>query len=188
MNEPTQTFSIPTTGDGNRSAAAVLEQIDRRLARLEAAARRMEALEERLPAVIAIATDTFDDVVERLRAEGIDVDERLRSVLQALERLTSPDAMRTLRMALDKLDVVQRLLESGFLTDRSVEVVGRAGSALAAARAEPPPELGLWGVAHAMSDEDVRRAVGFVFRVAQIFGRSLDGQASEPREPAGEPR
>jgi uncharacterized protein YjgD (DUF1641 family) len=173
MNETPQLRSSPVAIGSDRNAL-VLERIDQRLARVEAALARAEALERAVPAAIATATDTFDDLVDRLGAKGIDIDERLHDLLDALERLTSPEALRALSTLFDKLELVQHLLDSGILAEPSVDVVGKAGNALAAARAEAPPELGLWGAARAMSDEDVKRAVGFLMRFAQLFGRSLD--------------
>lgn len=161
MHETTQTFSIPsTTGDGDSDrTVAALERIEERLARLEAAALRVEALEQHVPAAIATAADTFDDAMGRLYDSGVDVDERIRGLLAVLERLTSPEGLKALATMLD------------------------------GARAEPPRKLGLWGVVHAMSDDDVQRAVGFLVRVAKLFGRSLEGKVSRrPVQPTGEPR
>lgn len=170
---------------GDRAALTLLERIDARLARLETTADRLETLERALPGAVAAATDTFDDVVERLRSRDIDVDQRLHVLVDVAERLTSPEALAALRTLLDKLPVIQHLLDSGILAESSVDVVGKAGSALVTARGESTPEVGLWGAARATSDEDVRRALGFLLRVAQLFGRSL---REAPELPGGERR
>ena len=75
------------------------------------------------------------------------------------------------------LHLVQHLLDSGIVAEAPVDVIAKAGFALATARADAPREVGLWGAARAMSDDDVKRAVGFLIRVAQVFGRSLDEPA-----------
>lgn len=182
---PSKSDVVPVNGATDRSALAVLERIDRRLARLESVVDRLELLEKTLPAAVATTADTLDDVADRLRERGVDLDQRLHVVLDVAERLTSPEALRAVTTVLDKLQLVQHLLDSGIMAEPAVDVVGRAGYALAAARAEPTREVGLWGAARAMSDDDVKRAVGFVVRVAQLFGRSLEERPALVRAGAG---
>ncbi len=172
-------------GTSSKPVLELLERMDARLERLETAAMRLESLERSLPSALAAATDTVDTLVDRLRERGVDVDERLHIVLEVAERLTSPEALTALTTLLDKLPLVQHLLESGIVDASSIDVVGRAGAALAEARVERTPQVGLWGAARAMSDDDVKRAVGFLLRVAQLFGRSLD-DASVKALPPGE--
>lgn len=179
MNETVHTNGA-TNGAAERSVAALLERLDRRLAHLEAAVERIEAQERALPNVIATAMDTLDDVAERVREKGVDIDQRLFVLLDVAERLTSPEALQALSTVLDKLHLVQHLLDSAVVAETTVDVVGKAGHALSTARSEPPREVGLFGAARAMSDDDVKRAVGFLVRVAQLFGRSLE-EAPAPR-------
>jgi len=173
---------VPDAVPANVSPAAlgviaVLERIDQRLAHVESTLDRLEALERALPGAFAGAVDTFDELVERLRERGVDVDERIRMLVDVSERLTSPDALRALTALVDKLSLVQRLLESDVFQETSIDVVAKGSHALAGARAQGAPEIGLWGAARATSDGDVRRALGFLVRVAQLFGRSLsDGE------------
>lgn len=184
MNETVPTKSPANGGGTERSVLALLERLDRRLAHLEAAVERIETAEKALPNALAVATDTFDDVAARLRDKGVDIDQRLFVLLEVAERLTSPDAVKALTTVLDKLHLLQHLLDSGVVAETTVDVVGKAGYALAAARSEPAREVGLFGAARAMSDEDVKRAVGFLVRVAQLFGRSLD-EAPAPQLTGG---
>lgn len=163
----------------------MLERIDQRLARVESTLDRLEALERTLPGALAGAVDTFDELVERLRDRGVDVDERIHMLIEVSERLTSPEALRALTALVDKLSLVQRLLESDVFEEASIDLVAKGGHALAAARAEGAPEVGLWRAARATSDGDVRRALGFLVRVAQLFGRSLsDGESTARRAEA----
>lgn len=177
--EPSVARGSATPSARADSADAVLERIDQRLAHVELTLERLEALERGLPGAFAGAVDTFDGIVDRLRDRGVDVDERLHMLVELAERLTSPEALRALTSLLDRLSQVQRLFESGIFDEASLDVVAKGGHALAAARTEPTPEVGLWRAARATSDEDVRRALGFLVRVAQLFGRSLsdDGRA-----------
>jgi uncharacterized protein YjgD (DUF1641 family) len=188
MNETVQLKNGVSANGGATapSVLALLERIDLRLARLEGAVDRLQMLEHSLPGALAAATDTLDDVADRLRDRGVDLDQRAHVVADVAERLTSPEALKALSTLLDKLAVIQHLLDSGILAAPSVDVVGRAGYALATARAEETREVGLWGAARAMSDDDVKRALGFVIRVAQLFGRSLGETPSAPRLEQGE--
>lgn len=168
------------SGGADLATLALLERIDQRLARVEAFVGRASELEAKLPATLAAATDTVDSLVDRMRESGVDVDERLQILVDVAERLTSPEALRALTALLDKLDLIQHLLDSGIFAEPSVDVVAKAGQALAAAGTESPPEVGLWGAARAAGNEDVKRALGFLIRVAQLFGRSL-GEPSSGR-------
>lgn len=172
MNDVRQSGTAPA-GSSQAATLALLERLDGRLARLETVATRIERLEQAIPNTLAAATDTFDDVVDRLRSRGVDVDQRLHILMDVAERLTSPEALTALTTLLDKLPLIQHVLESGIVAEPAVDVVGRAGAALATAREEQTPGVGLWGAARAMSDADVKRALGFLLRVAQLFGRSL---------------
>lgn len=174
-----------TTNASDASVASMLERIDRRLARLESAAARLEALDRSLPGAVAGAVDTFDEIVDRLRARGVDVDERLRLFADMLDRLTAPQTQRAVSMLLDQIGIVEHLVGSEVFAERSVDVIAKVGHALSEARAEATPGVGLWGAARATSDEDVRRAVGFLLRFAQLFGRSLSApHEGTPRLPA----
>lgn len=177
MNDLRQNGATPSGTSGERAVLSKLERIDARLARIEATAERLESFERMLVPAVGAATDTFDDIVERLRQRGVDVDQRLHVLVDVVERLTSPEALAALRTLLDKLPLLQHLLDSGILAESSVDVVGRAGAALTTARRETTKEVGLWGAARALSDEDIKRAMGFLLRVAQLFGRSLDEEA-----------
>lgn len=191
MSTPSVPSASPTTASSSaHDAVALLERIDQRLAHVESTLARFEALEHVLPSALAGAVDTFDDVVDHLRDRGIDVDERLRTLVKISERLTSPEALQALSALVDKLSLLERVLESDIFTEASIDVVAKGGHALAAARIEGSPEVGLWRAARATSDEDVRRALGFLVRVTQLFGRSLaDGGRARhlPEAPEAQP-
>ncbi len=188
MSTRTVSTVVPAAGSASgeaRSAVAILERIDRRLERVESIVGRLESLERMLPGAIGGAVDTFDSIVERLRDRGIDVDDRIHMLVEVTERLTSPEMLRALGALLEKLALVERVLDSGILAEPSVDVVDKASRAIAAARTAPIPEVGLWRAARATSDEDVRRALGFLVRVAQLFGRSLSDADGEARQGGG---
>jgi uncharacterized protein YjgD (DUF1641 family) len=138
---------------------------------------------ESAPRMIAMATDTLDSLVARAGSRGIDVEERLRVLAAVAERLTSPVALAAVREVLDRIDVVQRLLESGVLAEAPVAVVEQAALAMAETCAEHPRPIGPFGAFRAMSDPGVQRAMGFALRFAKRFGESLE-TTSAPRLPA----
>jgi hypothetical protein len=78
---------------------AALSRIEARLAAVEEVARAiapLAALATTAPAAVAVATDTFDGVAQRLGAAGVDLDERMRSVVRAIEVATAPRAVNGL--------------------------------------------------------------------------------------------
>jgi uncharacterized protein YjgD (DUF1641 family) len=131
-------------------------------------------LAPQVPAMVASAVDTFDGLVARLRAAGVDLDERGGLLLRAAERLTSPEALHLLCMVLDRLETLRSLLESGVLDPQATRVVGTAGTALAQTATEPmTPSPGPLGTLRALGDGDVRTALGFALRFARNLGRAL---------------
>jgi uncharacterized protein YjgD (DUF1641 family) len=167
--------------DLDARAATALKMLDRLTeAKTAEVLERLLGLAEQAPAAVGMAVDTIDALCERTAAAGIDVDSRARNLLVALEKLTSPAALRVLQDLLDRVDVVEGLLASGILDPAPVAIVSRAGQALAFTGRESPPPVGAWGALRALKDADIQRAMGFALRFAQRFGQSL-GEASSPR-------
>jgi len=180
MNDPTTT-SVAARREGSREGngasqealAAALERIELRLARLEAAVARVEDGAAGAPAAIASVVDTMDDVADGLRSRGIDIDDRLTTLLAVMDRLTQPAALSAVSSMLDKVDEVRYLLESGVFEPHAVHVVAELGRSLATSGERTPPRVGGFGALRAMSDPDVQRAVGFTLTLARSFGASL---------------
>lgn len=137
------------------------------------ALERLADAAEQAPAALATMTDTFDDLCERAATAGVDIDDRARNLVVALEKLTSPEALRVLQQVLDHVEVVGGLLESGVLDPAPVAIVGKLGEALATTSREESPSVGALGALRALGDPDVKRTVGFALRVAQRFGGAM---------------
>lgn len=125
---------------------------------------------------IATAGDIFDSLAERMVSRGVDLDERGRMLLLAMERLTAPEAVRLLNTLLDHLGVIRALLDSSVLAPASVEVVSNAAEALVETRRAPAGAAGPFAVLGALSDPDVQRAADFAIRFGRAFGRRLSPQ------------
>lgn len=143
---------------------AALARIEQRLAAVEQVAAALTpagGVLTTLPAAIATMADTFDGVAARLADSGVDLDERMRSVLRAIEVSTAPRAVAGLAS----------LVESRLLEPSALAVV----SQLAAALAEPGDSkpVGMWGAMKALRDPDVQRALGFLLAIARQFGKNL---------------
>jgi hypothetical protein len=217
---------------------AALDRIEARLARVEAAIARADALAGQTPALVAAAVDTFDDVEQRLRERGVDVDERLRRALSAIEKLTEPAALRAveslaelavkmpgavaaavdtfdhwaaardsagvdldervrsvmgvleratspgsielLSALIDRVEVVRHLLESGVFDGATVDVVASVAETVTACATERPRPIGAFGLLRSLRDPDVQRALGFAMTIAGAVGRTM-GEPSPSR-------
>lgn len=142
------------------------------------------ALADQIPGLLAMFGDVADGWVARLQEAGIDLDERGRILLQALERLTSPQALQVLRSLLENVEVVQGLLDAGVFDPEPVSIVSKAGLGLAQVGRESPQPVGLLGLLGALRDPDVQRSLGFAIRFAKRFGEALQQQSSTQRLPA----
>lgn len=131
------------------------------------------ALGESAPRAIATITDTVDGFAQRAQEQGLDLDERLRLLLAAGERLTSPEALEALQLMLGRVDALQNVLRSGLLDAPSVAVVANAGKAIARAASEPPTQMGAFALLRALSDPNVQRSLSLAVRFAQRFGAEL---------------
>ena len=160
---PSATLASPTPPAVDPVLAA-LERIERRLAAVERVALTAAPaaqLTSTLPGAVAMLVDTFDGIAAKLGDAGVDLDERMRSVVRALEVATAPRAV----------DGLASLVESKLLEPTALAAV----SQLAAALADPgaTPSVGAWGALRALRDPDVQRALGFLLAVARQFGKNL---------------
>jgi hypothetical protein len=139
-----------------------IERLERRIEHMDEAVRRLEGAAGQVPVVVATVTDIVDGVIARLAANGFDVDERMRALLQAAEQLTSPRA----------LDALTSVLQSEIMAHQTTEVIGRVGRAIVHAEHEAKP-VGVWGLMRALRDPEVQRAAGFMIAMARRFGEEL---------------
>lgn len=160
----------PSSSAAPRAAAppdpvlAALERIERRLAAVEQVATAiapLAAMAATMPGAVAVATDAFDGLAARLGAAGLDLDERVRSVIRAVEVSTAPRAVNGLAS----------LVESHLLEPSALAVVSQLASALAAPGEHAP--VGAWGALKGLRDPDVQRALGFFLAIARRFGQQL---------------
>lgn len=153
-----------------RAILEALERIERRLDRVELLA---EQASRDAKAGLAAAVDTFDGLVARMQASGIDLDERAKQVIAAADKLSSERAIALLEASLSRADAIRTVLESGVLDPAAVAIVSKAGRALAEAAAEPGQSVGPFGLMRAMGDGDVRAASGLLVRFARKLGRAI---------------
>lgn len=152
-----------------------VEQLTRLEQRLDALTSKLEqtvaqanhAATQIAPAV-ATMVDTFDSIVSRLQNNGIDPEERLRSVLHAADQMTRPATMTAL----------DALLSSGLLDANALFVVGRLGAALAAVGGQPPHPVGMIGLLRGLRDPDIQRALGLLLAFGKQFGAGLSEMAA----------
>ncbi|MFQ3633916.1 DUF1641 domain-containing protein, partial [Roseiflexus sp.] len=105
------------------------------------------ALVRQAPGVLATMVDTGDELVMRLREEGIDIEHLGRRGLKA----------------------AKALIDSDVLEDSAIAVISNAAQSLAdSARASHP--VSVFGLLRAMRDPDVQYALGFFLAFAKSFG------------------
>ncbi len=129
------------------------------------ARRAPEAAEiaESVPQLVAAATDSLDGMMRRLTDRGTDLQAIGESVTVALSKLSE----------LLNSSQYKALMNSGVLDPGTLDMVGKAGSALVHARMEACVETGVFGAFRATSNKDVQRAIGFAIKFAQSFGEEL---------------
>jgi hypothetical protein len=118
------------------------------------------------PALIATATDTFDEVARRAAEAGIDVDERFRAVLSLLERISRVEAVSALHS----------LLDSGLLAPGPIALLSNLANALPVGPSRTPQPVGPWRAYRACKEPSVQCALGFLLDVARRLGASLSNK------------
>ncbi len=151
-----------------------------KLSRPETVARLEAALDaaEKLPAGLAMATDTLDRLASSLADRGVDLTERFVILARLLERLTSPEILRVLEQGLQHHEAASRILSSGAFDPAALDIIGKLAGALSGA-AEAPPRIGLWGAMKAAGTEPVQHALGFAVALASRFGESISGRGTK---------
>lgn len=125
--------------------------------------------------------DSLASGVSDLRSAG----EQTR--LDAVKVVTAAQQLSQLApFLLDRLSVLENLLNSDLGDPRAIGVASAASRALVSASEQSarPRIGGLRGLLRALKDDDVNRALGFVISVARAFGRELDGRSSTWSRPA----
>ncbi|WP_448337490.1 DUF1641 domain-containing protein [Chloroflexus aurantiacus] len=89
--------------------AELLNQLMERMDRLEQHLAKVNTLADEAPALLAMATDTVDGLYRDAANAGVDIDERLKVGLVALERLTDPATLRALAGLSEQLVTLDQL-------------------------------------------------------------------------------
>lgn len=178
------TASFGTDNAANADLRTVVEalgRIEQRLDKLEQVAQG--ALASGRDA-LGLLTDSVDRKVADAQARGLDVDQRLANLARAAEHLSSDQAIALLETTFGRLDRIQRVLESGVLDAAAISVVAQAGRALADTAAEPRHPIGPLGLLRALSEPEVRAALGLLLGFARRMGGALRTEAAAPELPA----
>jgi hypothetical protein len=209
--------STTTPGETRSDLESTLRRIEARLERLERTLDPLTQATAAAPALTSTAVDVLDDWANQ---HG-DLDERLRTLSELLERVTRPEALAPLMMmvelseqakpaiatvtdivdetmaraAAEGMEIerlvessknavlklaqlatareVQALLDSGMLDPAALSTLGMTARAVADASEEPAPEVGMFGALRAARQPSVKRALGFLIRVAEKLGDNL---------------
>ncbi len=91
-----------------------LEDLDRRLARLEETLSGLTDVMRTLPGIAAMAADSADEVLTQSKgAAGVLPEARVKAAAALMERLTDPERARRLENVIERLDVIEEALDMG---------------------------------------------------------------------------
>ena len=122
------------------------------------------------PNLIAIGADVFDGWMAQALESGFDAGAFGQNLGDATSRL--------FRLLQD--EAFEKLMVSGMLDAKTLDVVGRAARALADTHQTcDHAEVGPWGMMKSTKDRRIRRALGFAVRFGKRFGELLSPQLAE---------
>jgi hypothetical protein len=128
--------------------------------------RPLVSLAQQAPAMIAIAGDSFDEVMQTAADSGIDVERGLLNGAGAALRFGAT-------MDPEKVRALEALLQSGVLDPAALRTIGELGRALVETASAPPSAVGAMGLWKALGQPDVQRALGYLVTFAERFGSRL---------------
>lgn len=92
----------------------VSDKLDLLLERLDRMERRMDTMMEmtqQAPMMLAMMTDTVDDTFRQASMKGIDIEGRIKNLLDMMEKLTADDTAEVLTSLLSRSDQLKQTLE-----------------------------------------------------------------------------
>lgn len=149
-------------------------EVSRALITLTKELPRLATVVEAMPNGIATAVDTLDDFVAGLSDRGVDVMTLAENMLTVATRVTN---------VLESPEF-SALMNTGVLAPKTLEVIGKAGEALAATQMTDVPRVGMFGAIKAAGHPDTQKLLGFALTFAQNFGRHLDAGSTKGALPA----
>lgn len=153
--EPTVAASLQALNDRMQSMTDVIDAL-----------RPLVVLAQQAPAMVAMAGDSFDEVMKTALDSGIDVERGLLNGAGAALRFGAT-------MDPDKVRALEALLQSGVLDPAALRTIGELGRALVETASAPPTAVGPMGLLKALGQPDVQRALGFLITFAERFGQRL---------------
>jgi uncharacterized protein YjgD (DUF1641 family) len=92
------------------SADERLEVLERRMERIEEKLDRVVDVLDQAPDAVATVTNIADDYARRAEEQGASVDERVNALLPVLVKLTEPQVLETLNLALARADRIEEAI------------------------------------------------------------------------------
>jgi len=153
--EPTVAASLQALNDRMQSMSDVIDAL-----------RPLVVLAHQAPAMVAVAGDSFDEIMKTALDSGIDVERGLLNGAGAALRFGAT-------MDPEKVRGLAALLQSGVLDPAALRTIGELGRALVDTASAPPAAIGAMGLLKALGQPDVQRALGFLITFAERFGQRL---------------
>ena len=130
------------------------------------------------PHVFATAMNTFDDLVCRLDAHNIDINERLENTVQIIDILTSSRMLKALKFLHHNVERMvnlgTKIVELENKDARLSTIVEKLTRALAESTEEKlVPVHGVFSVFRILKDQHISKALGFGVGLARAFGRNM---------------
>ncbi|GEM_PF-2471673 len=93
------------------SADERLEALEQRMERIEDKLDRVVEVLDQAPDAVATFTNVADDFARRAEERGASVDDRVNALLPVLVKLTEPQVLETLQLALDRSDRIEETIQ-----------------------------------------------------------------------------
>ncbi len=115
--------------------------------------------------IFCILTDSVDEIMQKAMESGINIEELSKNL-----KSFSFDMVNLMESG-----ALTKLLESGILDQKSINVVGALGQSLAVSQVKEK-EVGPFKLLGALFNKDIQRSLGFGMNIAVHFGRKLQTQ------------
>ena len=145
-------------------------------------------LTDQMSGLVAMKVDAMDEIYREADANGVNLDERIKSALSLAEKITAPDMMEKMEgliqmsnqlpgliaMGADIFDErMRKAREEGYDPQHLIDIARTANHALTNAQNEPPAKVGLFGIFKMLKDPDRQRGLGFIMNFLKHFGKKI---------------
>ncbi len=143
-------------------------------------------LTQQLPGLISMGADIFDEEVQKVQQQDLNLDERMKNGFKLLSKMTESDTIEKLdlllklsdqipgftAMAVDAID--EGIPRNKLIGEKSLQLMKDSLGALNIASNQPPAKVGgIFGAIRSLKDPDRQKSIGVLLNFLKELGKTI---------------